>query len=226
MQNYHSLITEIANKIAEWLSNQGYYRVIESEITSFQENFFSLNMDSNHPAAEPWQSLVFNHSSLLRTHNTGISFRELASSPNKNFAFFSYGKVFRNDAEDQTHTHQFNQLDLIATGDFAAGNLIATIRALLTHVFDKDMEIRFRPSYFPFTQPSFEVDIFFNDQWIEVLGCGILHPKVMQNAGFTDYKIRALAAGIGLERIAMIKYQINDIREFYKNDLRFLKQFN
>ena len=123
-----------------------------------------------------------------------------------------------------THSHQFTQLDLISVGKHSFGTLMYTLRNMLSYVLEENVKIRLRPSYFPFTEPSVEVDVFYKNKWIEVLGAGIVHNNVLRAAGYTN-KMNAIAAGIGIERIAMIKYQIDDIREFYVNDLRFLKQF-
>lgn len=214
----------IENKLRFWLISHGYYEVQASEIETDEYNFERLNIAKNHPARQMQDSLYFNKNLLLRTHNTGVSARELEKNQNQPFAQFTIGKVFRNDEEDRTHSHQFRQLDLVAVGNLSLTDLMGTIQSLLDYVFEEKMQTRFRPSFFPFTEPSLEVDIFYNNQWIEILGCGMMHPKVLKMAGYTN-EMQAIAAGIGIERLAMIKFGITDIREFYKNDLRFLKQF-
>ncbi|MGL5308606.1 MAG: phenylalanine--tRNA ligase subunit alpha, partial [Metamycoplasmataceae bacterium] len=120
--------------------------------------------------------------------------------------------------------HQFSQVDLVSVGNLNIENLIWTLKSLLSHVFEEDIEIRMRPSFFPFTEPSMEVDVFYKNKWIEILGAGMLNEKILKIAGYTN-ELTGFAAGIGVERVTMIKYGITDIREFYKNDLRFLKQF-
>lgn len=225
MNNSRNLISSLIKRIADFLAIYEFKYIKSDELTTFEQNFVKLNIDASHPAFEPSQSLVFDDKNLLATHKTGISIEIISKYPNQELAFFSYGKVFRNDEEDATHSHQFNQLDLVATGNYSVAHLKSLISDLLQYVFEEKLETRFRPSYFPFTQPSFEVDIFYQNRWIEILGCGLLHPKVMKTAGFSSKKIYGIAAGIGIERLAMVKYEIADIREFYKNDLRFLKQF-
>ncbi|MXR13588.1 hypothetical protein DR085_01710 [Mycoplasma flocculare] len=225
MSDSRNLISSLTKRITDFLVIYGFKYIKSNELTSFEQNFVKLNINSKHPAFDPTQSLVFDENQLLATHKTGISIEIISQYPNQELAFFSYGKVFRNDEEDSTHSHQFNQLDLVATGKYSVSHLKSLISDLLEYVFEEKLKTRFRPSYFPFTQPSFEVDIFYQNRWIEILGCGLLHPKVMKNSGFNSKKIYGIAAGIGIERLAMVKHEIGDIREFYKNDLRFLKQF-
>ncbi len=214
----------IASRFRKWLSINGYFEVIASEIENDEYNFERLNIPKNHPAREMQDSLYLNPNELLRTHNTGVSARVLEKYKNKNVSQFVIGKVYRNDEEDATHTHQFTQLDLVSVGKHSFGTLIYTLKELLSYVLEEKVEIRLRPSYFPFTEPSVEVDVFYKNRWIEVLGAGMIHNEVLRKAGYTK-KATGIAAGIGLERIAMIKYGIDDIREFYTNDKRFLKQF-
>ena len=197
---------------------------LASEIENDEYNFERLNIPQKHPARDMQDSLYINENELLRTHNTGVTARVLEKYKNKALSSFTIGKVYRNDEEDMTHSHQFTQLDLISVGKHSFGTLMYTLRNMLSYVLEENVKIRLRPSYFPFTEPSVEVDVFYKNKWIEVLGAGIVHNNVLRAAGYTN-KMNAIAAGIGIERIAMIKYQIDDIREFYVNDLRLLKQF-
>ncbi|WP_033160946.1 phenylalanine--tRNA ligase subunit alpha [[Mycoplasma] collis] len=217
-------ITLIIQKIREWFVQNGYFEVKDIEFVSDEYNFERLNIPKDHPAREMQDSLYFNEKILLRTHNTGISAKVLEMNKNKSFSQFSIGKVYRNDEDDQTHSHQFTQLDFVSVGYVNFPNLIWTLKSFLSYVLEQEVEIRLRPSYFPFTEPSVEVDVFYQNNWIEILGAGILHQNVMKMAGYTN-DMSAFAAGVGIERLAMIKYKINDIRELYKNDLRFLNQF-
>ncbi|ENY53775.1 phenylalanine--tRNA ligase subunit alpha [Metamycoplasma alkalescens] len=214
----------VAMRFREWLLMNGYIELDYSEIENDKYNFENLNIPSSHPAREMQDSLYLNENELLRTHNTGISARALEKFANNEFSQFAIGKVYRNDEEDKTHTHQFTQLDLVSVGNVSFASLIYTIKEMLSYVFEQDIQIRLRPSYFPFTEPSVEIDIFFKNKWIEVLGAGMLHEKVLKAAWYTN-SMNGFAAGIGIERIAMIKYGIEDIRELYLNDIRFLKQF-
>ena len=223
LATFHPL-TIIENRFRTWLYAHGYYETKGSEIESDEFNFAKLNMPQGHPARGMQDSLYINKNQLLRTHNTGFSVRELLRNKNRAFAHFTIGSVYRNDEDDATHSHQFTQLDFVAVGQINFRHLVTTLKDLLSYVFEKKIEIRIRTSYFPFTEPSIEVDIWHNQKWVEVVGAGLMHPNVMKNVGYSN-KMVALAAGIGIERIAMIKYQIHDIREFYKNDFRFLNQF-
>ena len=223
--NFHPLYL-VTQRMRQWFLTNGYFEAPAIEIESDFYNFEQLNIPKNHPARDMQDSLYLSDSLLLRTHNTGVSARMLEKHANKEFACFTIGKVYRNDEDDQTHSHQFSQLDLIAVGEHNMQTLIWTLQSLLTYVFEEPVKIRMRPSFFPFTEPSMEVDVFYKNQWIEILGAGMINEKVLELAGYKkNHHWRAIAAGIGIERVAMIKYGIKDIREFFKNDLRMLKQF-
>ena len=217
-------LTLISNRFKEWFFQNGYFESSGSEIETDEYNFERLNISKDHPARDMQDSLYINETYLLRTHNTGFTARELENNANDSFAHYTIGKVYRNDEDDQTHSHQFMQADLVAIGQYSFPNLMWTLKELLSYVLEEVVEIRMRPSFFPFTEPSVEVDINYKGKWIEVLGAGMLNDKVLKNAGYIN-DMNGFAAGIGIERIAMIKYNINDIREFYINDIRFLDQF-
>ncbi|MGX9340394.1 phenylalanine--tRNA ligase subunit alpha [Mycoplasma sp. 128] len=217
-------INLIITRMQDWFNSNGYFETRASEIETDEYNFERLNILKSHPARDMQDSLFIDENTLLRTHNTGISARALQKYANQSFSQYAIGKVYRNDEEDQTHSHQFTQLDFVSVGYTNFGNLMWTLKSLLSYVLEEEVEIRLRPSYFPFTEPSVEVDVFYKNRWIEVLGAGMLHENVLKMAGYTN-DMNGFAAGIGIERIAMIKYGINDIREFYTNDERFLKQF-
>lgn len=219
-------ITIVENRLKEWFNQHGYFQSEAGEIVSDLYNFERLNIPQDHPARAMHDSLYINSTTLLRTHNTGITAVELERFANKEFSTYAIGKVYRNDEDDATHSHQFTQVDFVSVGKVSFPNLIWTLKSLLSYVFEEELEIRLRPSYFPFTEPSVEVDIFYKNRWIEVLGAGMLHPNVLSAAGYTDKNLNGFAAGVGIERITMIKYGISDIRDLYKNDLRILEQFN
>lgn len=220
-------ITIVENRLRDWFIQNGYFESNESEIVRDVYNFQKLNIPEDHPARAMHDSLYLNPTTLLRTHNTGISALELERNANKEMNNFAIGKVYRNDEDDATHSHQFTQLDFVSVGKSVSfNNLIWTLKSLLSYVFEEEVELRLRPSYFPFTEPSVEVDVYYKNGWIEVLGAGMLHPNVMELAGYDSKEFNGFAAGIGIERLAMIKYNIKDVREFYKNDLRTLNQFN
>lgn len=222
--NYHPLFL-VSQRIREWFISNGYFEFDALEIENDFYNFEQLNIPKNHPSRDIQDTLYLSDSLLLRTHNTGISARMLEKYKNSEFSCFTIGKVYRNDEDNQTHSHQFSQVDLISVNkNHNIQTLIWTIQSLLSYVLEEKIKIRMRPSFFPFTEPSMEVDVFYQNKWIEILGAGMINEKVLKLAGYkNDYQ--AIAAGIGIERIAMIKYNINDIREFFKNDLRMIKQF-
>ena len=217
-------LTLIANRARHWLNQNGYFETIGSEIETDEYNFERLNIPKDHPARDMQDSLYINKETLMRTHNTGFTARTLEKYANKAFAEFAIGRVYRNDDDDQTHSHQFAQIDLANIGYVSFPNLIWTIKSLVSYILEEEVNVRMRPSFFPFTEPSVEVDIYYKGRWIEVLGAGMLNKKVLKMAGYTN-DMNGFASGIGVERMAMIKYGINDIREFYQNDLRFLNQF-
>lgn len=219
-------ITIVENRLKEWFNQHGYFQSEAGEIVSDLYNFERLNIPQDHPARAMHDSLYIDSTTLLRTHNTGITAVELERFANKEFSTYAIGKVYRNDEDDATHSHQFTQVDFVSVGKVSFPNLIWTLKSLLSYVFEEELEIRLRPSYFPFTEPSVEVDIFYKNRWIEVLGAGMLHPNVLSAAGYIDKNLNGFAAGVGIERITMIKYGISDIRDLYKNDLRILEQFN
>ncbi len=217
-------LTLVSNRARHWLNQNGYFETIGSEIETDEYNFERLNIPKDHPARDMQDSLYINKEKLMRTHNTGFTARTLEKHANEAFAEFAIGRVYRNDDDDQTHSHQFAQIDLANIGYVSFPNLIWTIKSLVSYILEEEVAVRLRPSFFPFTEPSVEVDIFYKGRWIEVLGAGMLNEKVLKMAGYTN-DMNGFASGIGVERMAMIKYGINDIREFYQNDLRFLNQF-
>ena len=168
---------------------------------------------------------IENKSKVLRTHTSPVQIRTMLKSKPP-FAFSSAGKVYRKD-DDSTHLPMFHQVEgMYVDKDVNFAHLKDLIHQILLKIFGEKVEIRFRPSYFPFTEPSAEVDILSeNDSWLEILGCGIVNPVVLENCNIDSKKYSGLALGLGIERIAMLKYGVNDIREFYKSNLDFLDQF-
>ncbi|VEU74883.1 phenylalanyl-tRNA synthetase subunit alpha [Mycoplasmopsis citelli] len=217
-------ITIIENKLRDWFYSHGYYEQEAGEIVSDLYNFERLNIPQDHPARAMHDSLYLNATTLLRTHNTGVTATVLEQNANKEVSTFAIGKVYRHDEDDATHSHQFTQIDFVSVGQVSFPNLIWTLKDLLSYVLEEQVKIRLRPSYFPFTEPSVEVDVFYKNRWIEILGAGMLHPNVLKMAGFNP-QFNGFAAGIGVERITMIKYGFSDIRDLYKNDLRIMEQF-
>ena len=208
------------------LSEIGFKEVQGPEIESEEFNFDMLNIKKSHPARQMHDTFyVENKSKVLRTHTSPVQIRSMLESKPP-FAFSSAGKVYRKD-DDSTHLPMFHQVEgIYVDKNVNFGNLKDLINQILLRVFGENVEIRFRPSYFPFTEPSAEVDILSeNGNWLEILGCGIVNPIVLNNCNIDPKKYSGLALGLGVERIAMLKYGVNDIREFYKSNLDFLDQF-
>ncbi len=215
------VLTDILN----FFLNRGYQISEGNEIEEDVYNFEKLNLAKGHPARDMQDSFYINSETLLRTHCTANTIRELEKNDNY-LKVVSFGNVYRRDNDDSTHSHQFSQVDIVNVGKtISFANLKWMLTEMCHYLFGKDVQVRLRPSYFPFTEPSVEVDIFWKDRWIEILGAGMLHPNVLKSANLDSDKFQSFAAGIGIERIAMIKYNVNDIRDFYNNNVEFLKGF-
>tara|TARA_B100000242_G_scaffold261231_1_gene206967 strand:- start:7697 stop:8419 length:723 start_codon:yes stop_codon:yes gene_type:complete len=219
-------INQVKDFLLEILKDFGFQEVHGPEIETEEFNFDMLNIKKNHPARQMHDTFYLNNKKfLLRTHTSPVQIRSMLNSEPP-LSFVSAGKVYRKD-DDATHLPMFHQIEGILVGEnISFGNLKDLIHKILYKIFDKNVQIRFRPSYFPFTEPSAEVDILSNNgKWLEILGCGIVNPIVLENCNIDSNKYSGLAFGLGVERIAMLKYQVNDIREFYKSNLDFLEQF-
>tara|TARA_B100000676_G_C17878897_1_gene732823 strand:- start:78 stop:806 length:729 start_codon:yes stop_codon:yes gene_type:complete len=220
-------ISHIKNQLVSFLEEKGFIHITGPEIESEEYNFDMLNIKKTHPARQMHDTFyVDNKSKVLRTHTSPVQIRAmLAEEPP--FAFISAGKVFRKD-DDSTHLPMFQQIEGICVDEnINFTNLKTIIYDIIAEIFGKNLEIRFRPSFFPFTEPSAEVDIKIKDSntWLEVLGCGIVNPIVLENCSIDSKKYSGFAFGLGVERIAMLKYGVTDIRDFYKSNIDFLKQF-
>ena len=208
------------------LSEMGFEQVHGPEIETEEFNFDMLNIKKSHPARQMHDTFyVENKKNVLRTHTSPVQIRSMLETKPP-IAFTSAGKVYRKD-DDSTHLPMFHQVEGIYVDENVTfANLKDLIHQILHSLFGNDVEIRFRPSYFPFTEPSAEVDILSDSgKWLEILGCGIVNPIVLENCKIDSKKYSGLAFGLGVERIAMLKYGVNDIREFYKSNLDFLSQF-
>tara|TARA_B100000674_G_scaffold467993_1_gene453479 strand:+ start:758 stop:1483 length:726 start_codon:yes stop_codon:yes gene_type:complete len=214
-------------EISDLLTKLGFKEIHGPEIETEKYNFDMLNIKKSHPARQMHDTFYINKKSgVLRTHTSPVQIRAMLSNKPP-IAFFSGGRVYRKD-DDSTHLPMFHQVEgLLVDKDISFVNLKDLIYEIITSLFGECIELRFRPSYFPFTEPSAEVDILFKDQnkWLEILGCGIVNPKVLVNCGIDPNEYSGLAFGLGIERIAMLKLGVNDIREFYKSNLDFLDQF-
>ena len=194
-------------------------------------NFTALNIDENHPARQMHDTFYLNSQGskkLLRTHTSPIQIRTMQNEKPP-FYFIAPGRTYRCDS-DLTHTPMFHQIEgLVIDKNIHMGHLKYIITDFISTFFEQpDIEVRFRPSFFPFTEPSAEVDIKMNknDQWLEVLGCGMVHPSILQNVGIDPAEYQGFAFGLGVERFAMLKYNIKDLRQFFDGDLRWLKHYN
>ncbi len=219
-------INQVNDFLLNILADLGFQQVDGPEIESEDFNFDMLNIKKSHPARQMHDTFyIENKSNVLRTHTSPVQIRSMLKS-NPPLAFTSSGKVYRKD-DDATHLPMFHQVEGIYVDiDVTFANLKDLIHQILNKLFGKDVKIRFRPSYFPFTEPSAEVDILSeNGKWLEILGCGLVNPIVLENCNIDSKKYSGLAFGLGVERIAMLKYGVNDIRDFYKSNLDFLGQF-
>lgn len=191
-------------------------------------NFEMLNIGKDHPARDMQDTFYISSEILLRTQTSPVQVRTLQKKEGKvPIRMICPGKVYRRDDDDATHSHQFMQIEgLVVDRRVSMSELNGTLLAFVEKMFGEGTEIRLRPSYFPFTEPSVEVDIFDSDKgWLEILGAGMVHPRVLEKAGYNPERYTGFAFGMGVERIALLKYDIDDIRQFYNNDLRFLHQF-
>jgi len=218
-------ITQTLQQIEHLFTGLGFEVIEGPEIEDDYHNFEALNIPAHHPARAMHDTFYFNENTLLRTHTSSVQIRVMHERKPP-FRFIAPGRVYRCDS-DMTHTPMFHQVEgLMIDEEVTFGQLKGLLKEFLEHFFSRQLEVRFRPSYFPFTEPSAEVDIMGNNGWLEILGCGIVHPKVLENAGINSEKYTGLAFGMGVERLAMLKYGIDDLRTFFENDLRFLEQFN
>ncbi len=219
-------INQIKDHIQDFLVNIGFEIIHGPEVETEEFNFDMLNIKKTHPARQMHDTFyVNNKSNVLRTHTSPVQIRGMLEKKPP-ISFISGGKVYRKD-DDATHLPMFHQIEgiHIAT-DVSFANLKDMIFKIVDFLFGDKVQVRFRPSYFPFTEPSAEVDILFdNKKWLEILGCGIVNPVVLENCAIDSQKYSGMAFGLGLERIAMLKYGVTDIRDFYKSNLDFLDQF-
>jgi phenylalanyl-tRNA synthetase alpha chain len=220
-------ITHIKNQIINFLEELGFEYVSGPEIESEEYNFDLLNIKKSHPARQMHDTFyVNNRSYVLRTHTSPVQVRSMMNQKPP-LAFTSSGKVYRKD-DDSTHLPMFQQIEgIYVDTNVNFSHLKDLIYRIVFSIFGENIKVRFRPSYFPFTEPSAEVDILFDgtNKWLEILGCGIVNPKVLENCNISSENYSGLAFGLGVERIAMLKYGVNDIRNFYKSNLDFLEQF-
>ena len=212
------------NQITSILSNHGFTSVSGIEIEDEFHNFEALNIPDTHPARDMHDTFYVSDNKLLRTHTSSVQIRSMLSNKAP-LKIMTPGKVYRCDS-DPTHSPMFHQIEgLYIDKNVNFCHLKGVLINFIKEFFGRDMEIRFRPSYFPFTEPSAELDIKFQGKWLEVLGCGMVHPNVLSNVKINTKQYSGFAFGLGVERLAMLKYDIVDLRMFYENDISFLSQF-
>lgn len=232
-------ITRIIDDIEDFFIGLGYEIKEGYEVEQDYYNFEALNLPKAHPARDMQDSFYISEDILLRTHTSPVQARTLEASNGVGpVKIICPGKVYRRDSDDATHSHQFTQIEgLVVDKNIHLSDLKGTLELFAKEMFGEDREVRLRPSYFPFTEPSVEVDISCfkckgsgcnvckKTGWIEILGAGMVHPNVLEMAGFDSKEYSGFAFGMGPDRVAMLKYGIEDIRHLYTNDLRFIDQF-
>ena len=219
-------INHVKDSIMNLLVSFGFKIINGPEIELAKFNFDMLNIKESHPARQMHDTFYANDKSyVLRTHTSPVQVRGMLEKKPP-FAFISGGKVYRKD-DDATHLPMFHQIEgMYVDKNVSFANLKDLIYKIVQALFGEEIEIRFRPSYFPFTEPSAEVDILSDDgKWLEILGCGVVNPIVLNNCKINSEEYSGFAFGLGVERIAMLKFGVKDIRDFYKSNLDFLNQF-
>jgi len=221
----HHPVSRAMVRIEKIFRNAGFGVRSGPEIEDDFHNFTALNIPENHPARAMHDTFYFPGGKLLRTHTSPVQIRSIVEE-GVPIRIIAPGCVYRCDS-DQTHTPMFHQVEgLVVDENISFANLKAVLHQFVEAFFERKAELRFRPSYFPFTEPSAEVDVAWgDDKWLEILGCGMVHPNVLESAGIDAEKYTGYAFGMGIERLAMLRYGVTDLRTFFENDLRFLRQF-
>jgi phenylalanyl-tRNA synthetase alpha chain len=230
---------KVIQQIEDIFIGMGYTVAEGPEVEQDYYNFEALNLPKNHPARDMQDSFYITDDILMRTQTSPVQVRTMEKMKGKGpIRIICPGRVYRRDDDDATHSHMFTQIEgLVIDRNIRMSDLKGTLLQFVQELFGKDTKIRMRPSFFPFTEPSAEVDVTCSmcggvgcrvckqTGWLEILGSGMVHPRVLEMAGYDPEEYSGFAFGLGVERVAMLKYDIEDIRHFYTNDLRFLKQF-
>ncbi|ANY68188.1 phenylalanine--tRNA ligase subunit alpha [Paenibacillus sp. BIHB 4019] len=231
-------LNKVAQEIEDIFIGLGYTIAEGPEVETDYYNFEALNLPKNHPARDMQDSFYITDDILMRTQTSPVQVRTMQAMKGKPIKVICPGKVYRRDDDDATHSFQFNQIEgLVIAPNIRMSDLKGTLLQFAQQMFGSQTQIRLRPSFFPFTEPSAEVDVSCaqcgghgcrmckQTGWLEILGCGMVHPRVLEMGGYDPNEVSGFAFGMGVERIALLKYGIDDIRHFYTNDLRFLQQF-
>ncbi len=224
-------VTHTLQRMTDIFSRLGYDIATGPEVEDDFHNFESLNFPPHHPARAMHDTFYFGDGRLLRTHTSPVQIREMLKN-GAPIRVIAPGKVYRSDS-DQTHTPMFHQVEGLLVGETVTlADLKGVLRSFINAFFEKDLPTRLRPSYFPFTEPSAEMDIGWDKGdgsepgWLEILGCGMVHPNVLKACNIDSEKYVGYAFGMGVERLAMLRYGVTDLRQFFENDVRFLRQFH
>ena len=222
-------ISRTLERIVDIFARLGYELADGPEIEDDWHNFEALNFPPHHPARAMHDTFYFDDGRLLRTHTSGVQVRYMKDHAPP-LRMIAAGKVYRSDS-DQTHSPMFHQVEGLLVDEHSTfADLKGTLTEFVRAFFERDFAMRFRPSYFPFVEPGAEVDIAWQQpdgstRWLEVLGCGMVHPNVLRNVGIDPERYTGFAFGLGVERFAMLRHGVNDLRAFFDNDVRFLRQF-
>ena len=218
-------VNRTIERIQTFFGDLGFEVKQGPEVEDGFHNFDALNIPEHHPARADHDTFYFTPETVLRTQTSGVQIRTMEKETPP-LRIISPGRVYRNDY-DQTHTPMFHQVEgLMVDKNVSFAELKGILHDFLRNFFEEDLKVRFRPSYFPFTEPSAEVDVMGkNGKWLEVLGCGMVHPNVLRAVNIDPEEYTGFAFGMGVERLTMLRYGVNDLRAFFENDLRFLKQF-
>ena len=218
-------LTQVKRQIEEIFKTMGFSVVQGPEMENEWYNFDALNIPKNHPARDLWDTFYLKNGLLLRTHTSPVQIRYMEKNQPP-LRIIAPGRIFRHEATDSSHeTNFFHVEGLMIDKDVSAANFKAIIEEFFHRFFNKPIKIRMRPSFFPFTEPSFEIDMEGEKGWMEMMGAGMVHPNVLKAGGLNPKNWQGFAFGIGMDRLAMMKYKIHDIRLLYSGDLRFLQQF-
>lgn len=219
-------VTRTINRIEDFFSSIGFTVAEGPEVEDDYHNFEALNIPAHHPARAMHDTFYFDAHTLLRTHTSPVQVREMENKQPP-IRIICPGRVYRCDS-DMTHSPMFHQVEgLLIDENISFADLKGILQQFLRAFFEQDLKVRFRPSYFPFTEPSIEVDVDRGDgRWLEVLGCGMVHPRVLEMSGIDPEKYTGFAFGMGVERFSMLRYGVDDLRLFFDNDIKFLSQLS
>lgn len=218
-------VTQVVRELEEVCVGMGLDLLDGPWIEDDEHNFGALNIPADHPARDMHDTFWLSDGNLLRTHTSPVQIRAMESRPPPIRAV-AIGRVFRHEEIDSTHENTFHQIEgFYVDREVSVGHMVYVLRTLLEKVLGEKVDVRLRPSYFPFVEPGFEMDVRFKGKWMELLGCGLVHPKVLESGGINPDEWSGFAFGLGVDRLVMLRHQVEDIRHLMSGDLRFLSQF-